>query len=92
MTAKPITTATMNARQHFTELLAKLSPEAQRCDVGFYVRHVAGTCTIIFQEHRDATLAERHHWLAARMNQPRQGTTLATQFPADAQTIEQARP
>ena len=79
-------------RQHFNALLAKLTPEAQSCDVGFYVRHVAGTCTIIFQDHREATIKERHHWLAQRMNQPRQGTTLATQFPADATAIEQARP
>jgi len=82
----------MNARQHFTDLLAKLTPEAQACDVGYYVRHVAGTCTIIFNEHRDATITERHHWLNAKMNQPRQGTSLAKQFPTDAQTIKHARP
>ena len=79
-------------RQHFTELLAKLTPEAQRCDVGFYLRHVAGPCVNNFKEGRTATIKERHNWLAERMHESRWSTTLAKQFPTDAQTIEQARP
>ena len=81
----------MNARAFFDNLLSRLTPEAQKCDVGLYVRECAGPFVNNFREGRTLTIRERLKWLTGKMNERRLGrwesTTLAKLFSCDAKTI-----
>lgn len=83
-------------RQHFADLLERLSPEAQKCDIGLYVKEAAGAFVNDFREGRTLTIKERHQWLHDRLHESRGGrwepVTLARLFPDDARTIQEARP
>jgi hypothetical protein len=84
----------MNARNYFAALLASLTPEAQKCDVGLYVRECGGAFVNNFHEGRTLNVRERLQWLAGKMNERRLGrwesVTLAGLFPDDMAIIQSA--
>ena len=76
------------SREFFAALLETLSPEAQKCDVGLYVREAGGAFVNNFTEGRELTIRERLNWITSKMNERRiGGVTLAGLFPKDAQAI-----
>lgn len=88
---------TTEPREFFKELLSQLSPEAQKCDIGFFITHrISGACVNNFHEGRISTIKERLDWLRGKMTERRGGryesTTLAKQFPSDWEIIRNARP
>ncbi len=89
-------TTSEKAKIYFENLLEKLSPEAQRSSVGFYVKEVALSCVNNFQEGRISSIPERLEYLKSKMSAKRGGRwepiTLAELFPEDWKIISKLNP
>ncbi len=87
----------LDARQFFTGLFSRLSPAAQRCDVGLFVLNMSGACVDNFRNGKESTTRDRAAWLLAKLNECRGYSnalnarcTLALLFPADYTLIQSA--
>jgi hypothetical protein len=94
MKAKSYPSTQEQARALFLPLLETLSPEAQRCDFGLYVRDAASPMVNNFTEGRFATMKERKARLIRQLTEKRSGrwesVTLAGLFPQDFQLLQSA--
>ena len=81
----------LSPSEFFSALLAKLSREAQKCDIGLYVKECGGAFVNNFREGKTLTIKQRLKWLNKKMNEKRVGrwesVTLAGMFPKDAAII-----
>ncbi len=90
-------TTSDKAKEFFENLVTQLSPEAQKCDIGWFIRnHITHACVNNYRKGRISTIKERLEWLKDRMTERRVGrfesTTLAKLFPKDWEIIRKLKP